>query len=134
MQTSFPRGIICPIGYEKRTKKRGCGKPPISGETWNQSKLRKGHCQIRQTMCLRMSSLVRLAKVPYVLRRIVYHFSLSQPAEFQIIKPRSHIWLSGFLPCLRFINRAAVGVLQAVFFNRAAWGRGAVLDLHAVNF
>ena len=60
MRTSFLRGIIYPLGYEKRTKERGRGKLPISGET------RK----IRQTMCFRKtcvvsdrSALVRSARV-----------------------------------------------------------------------
>ena len=34
-------GIIYPIGYEERTKERGCGKLPISGKTRNQSNLGK---------------------------------------------------------------------------------------------
>ena len=47
--------------------------------------------------------------------------------------------LGGFLLCLRFINRAAAGVrgssfTRGLFFNRAAWGRRAVLVLHGFIF
>ena len=68
--TSFLRGIIYPIGYEKRTKERGRDKLSISGETRKQSNLRKGQHQIRQTMCFRKtytsgcSALVRSVRVP----------------------------------------------------------------------
>lgn len=67
MQTSFLRGIIYPIGYEERTKERGRGELPISGKTRNQSNLRKGQSQIRQTMCFRKTfGLHRIVLISFV--------------------------------------------------------------------
>ena len=64
---------------------RGCGKLPISGKTRNQSNLRKGQSQIRQTMCFRKTfGLRRIVLISFVKPGCIIACKVSDLFAFHI--------------------------------------------------